>query len=123
MIKDLILKYKNVAFMCNTKNDFINFVEESSEEIEYSMGIGLGHNKRFVESKEYILDNHLKIPYNKKYILIRLKRNEGYDEYQFYSRDSNTYNMFNDWEKYKTINYSYLLRKQKIKKIKNKING
>ena len=121
MIKELILKYKNVAFICNNKNDFINFVEESTKEIEFSKCLVGGYENRFVEDKEYLLKYHLR--FNKMFILIIFVKKNGYDEYQFYSRDYLHYDMYTDWNKIEIIDYSKLLRKDKIEKIFKRISG
>jgi len=129
IIKDLILQYKMIAFICNNKNDFCNFVEESTKDIEYSKYlIGNGgvyvDKYKFVEDKNYIYKYHLR--FDKIIILIIFKQENGYDEYQFYSRNFYDYDLYKDWDRYEIINYSYLLRNDKIKniiyKMKNKMN-
>lgn len=119
MIKDLILKYKNVAFICNNKNDSITFIEESTKEIEFSKSLLGGYENRFIEDKEYLLQYHLRS--DKMIFLIWFKQDGGYDEYQFYSRELVDYDKYSDWEKSEIINYSQLLRIDKIKKLKNEI--
>jgi len=52
MIKDFILKYKNVAFLCSSKQEFIDFVDCATNEIVFSK-VG------YEEDREYILKNYL----------------------------------------------------------------
>lgn len=119
MIKDLILKYKNVAFICNNRNDFICFIEESTKQIEYSKGGIIGHDHRWVEDKDYLLKYYLR---PNKTIILNLLVNKGeYEEYQFYSREYGDYSKYTDWDRYKIIDYSLLLRFEKVKKLKNEI--
>ena len=40
MIKQLVLKHQYVAFLCNTKNDFLEFVDIATDEMKFSVIFG-----------------------------------------------------------------------------------
>ena len=120
MLKELVLKHKNVAFLCNSMDDFIEFINLATDEMVFSKT--LLNEVPFYENKEYLLKCHVEglkkggingKPYDGKlYALIIY-----HDEFQFYSRNYSESEMFGDWHEYEIFNFSLMLRKKKLEKI------
>lgn len=118
MIKELALKYKNVAFICHNRQDFIEFIDNSLSELEFSKTFPTAFNSyKFIEDREYILTGHLKSDNVKKLALIVTNDCHGYMEFQFYSRNYSEYDSYADWYRFKFIDYTKYLRKEKLIKI------
>jgi hypothetical protein len=118
MIKDIISKKGNYAFLCKDKNHFKVCVRQTHDEgIVFSKSIPFGGRdlEPFVEGYDYIIENYIKHLSDSN--VCALMKNTG-DEIQFYSRDLNNSDGFfwNDWE---VIDYTYLLRDVKLNNILN----
>ena len=117
MIKELALQYINIAILCKTCNDFLYFIDLATNEMIFSKT--LNEFDRFIEDKEYILNNYTKGLDNKEIIiLIDVKKYSNYTEFRFYSRNYSDYNIYPDWNIYKFIDYNIFKRKEKLKKLK-----
>ena len=111
MIKEFVLKYKKAAFLCNSQEDFIYFVDTAIQEMEL---IKIGDLKKGAMTKEHIIDYFMYKNTEKIYAIISL---ENSYKFYFYSRKYNNFEDYFDWKEHTIINFSILLRKDKILKI------
>lgn len=114
MIKDLVLKYKDVAFLCNSKQEFVDFIECATKEIIFS-------KTGYEEDKDYILNNYFNAEFY-SYSKNKIAK-KGY-EFQFYARNYEHWTNPNKyggeglhWEKFTIIDVTKFLRKQKLQKL------
>lgn len=143
MIKDIVLKYENVAFLCSTKQEFIDFVSCATKEIIFSK-MGWEEDKDYI-LKNYLYENsHLNGEVDNLFALIcyvdireftfsfphehsEKKILDKGKEFQFYARNYDHWTNPNkyggskglNWDRYTIINATKFLRKQKLKKLIN----
>ena len=111
MLKELALRHKNVAFLCHSMSDFIEFVNIATNEMTFSKTT---FGFTFYEDKEYILEHYIKhLDEYGAYALIVYDENE----FQFYSRRYSESEMYIDWSMFEILNFSQMLRKIKLEKI------
>lgn len=122
MLKELAIKYTEVAFLCNNKNECEEFIDIATTEMHFSKTIYTTNSKseRIVETKNYILNHYFDKDYkeHKYYCLIV---NAGY-EFQFYTIDYREEKYYHNWKNTTKINFSKLNRKAKLIKIKEDIS-
>ena len=143
MLKELVLRHQYVAFLCNSKNDFLEFVNIATDEMKFlkffgpsgSMSLsyfGLDDNKTYSD-KEIILAqaSPTNISYgigDKSYILIV---HGIYEHGQYYinNEDEFTFHSINEChldvytgknytaDNWKIFDSSLIFRKKKLEKI------
>lgn len=122
MLKELVIKYNKVAFLCNNKIECEKLVDIATTEMHFSKTIYRANSRseRMIETKNYILNHYFKSNYldHKYYCLII---NAGY-EFQFYTIDYREKDKYNDWNKFTIVNFTHLIRKDKLLKIKEDIS-
>jgi len=122
MIKELALQYNYIAIICKKYNNFLDFIDMATKEIDFSKT--LSEHDRFFENREYILKNFQKGLNKKETIaLIDVERYDNYTEFRFYCRNYSDYNDYPDWNMYKFIDYNILKRKEKLEKLKQICNN
>ena len=118
-IKELAIKYEFVAFLCNSQNEFIEFVNQATDQIFFSKTWFIDTH---IETKESILKNYTHT--GKSFAIIEIKKLDNKKEFRFYSRDYNKY--YIDYERvlpnYKIINFAKYQRKEKLMKINEKFS-
>jgi hypothetical protein len=122
MLEELVIKYNKVAFLCNNKIECEKLVNIATTEMHFSKTIYTTNSRseRIVETKNYILNHYFKSDYlDHKYYCIII--NAGY-EYQFSTIDYREKDLYDDLNKFKIINFSILIRKDKLLKIKEDIS-
>ena len=122
-IKELVLKYKNIVFICNSSNDFVEFVNQATSEIFFSKTFYKLY--KYHESKDEILRGHIHTGKSFALICTQDLTKYGYDgeiEFQFYSREYSDFDLYNNWSEYKFINFTKYLRKEKLKKLNEKFS-
>jgi len=118
MIKESALRYKSISILCKTYYDFLKVIDIATEEMIFSKTLKTD-NFRFFENKEYILENYQSFLNKKETIaLILVEENVNYTEFQFYCRNYSEYDSYNDWDRFKMIDCSIYLRKEKLKQLK-----
>jgi hypothetical protein len=131
MIRDIILEYTKVGFMCNTFDHFKLFIDNCKNEgIIFSKG-------RSIEEYDNIFEKYTKYIRSESYQgVIALvmydypvfvaKPEENKKEFQIYSRSITEYQIYlndsksdfyKDWHKFKMINYTEMIRDNKLKEI------
>lgn len=113
-IKDIILKYKKVAFICNSKDHFKYLIESfKNENVVFSKS---GH----IEPNDELFNRYTHHIYDDKIIaiiyVVNIPSQENY-EYQFYTRSFSEYDKYNDWNSCEIIDFSQLIRDEKLSKI------
>jgi hypothetical protein len=119
MIKELVYENKNVAFFCSTLEHFRELIVESKKE-----GIVFSKNGYIEEDfKRYEINlqegyPHVILMVSNSYIN-HIELQLFKDEIQFYARSYKYYDTYNEWDKYKIVNYTELLRDIKLKETLN----
>jgi hypothetical protein len=105
---------KAAAFVCNSKQTFIDFIHSACEEIEFKTL--LSQKTIYYHTEKLILEGHLPLydENDKIYALIIMYEN---NYYHFYSRNVKSYDAYKDWKEYTFFDYKKELRKQKLKKL------
>ena len=112
----MVDEFGSVAFLCNSKREFIDFINCSTKEMHFSKG-GYYH-----QTKDVLINDHSTMYADGDgiYALIYVSNHfDDFFEFQFYSRKYKDHNDYSDWSEYKIIDYSKLSRKKKLEKIYN----
>lgn len=119
MIKELLNENKNVAFLCGTLKQFRELISESRKEgIVFSK---TGYIEEDFKRYEINLQEgypHVILMVSNRYIN-HIELQLFKDEIQFYVRSYKDYDNYTDWDKYKIVNYTELLRDIRLKEILN----
>ena len=117
MIKESALRYKNISILCKKYDDFLKVIDIATEEMIFSKTLPV--KIRFFEDKKYILENYQSFLNKKGTIaLILVEEKINYTEFQFYCRNYSEYDSYDDWDRFKMIDCSIYLRKEKLKQLK-----
>lgn len=120
MIKELVLEYEKMVFNCHTNENLKQFIKLACKEIKFSKSF------IFKESEEDILETYTK---KNQSIAIIIYAEDCFDsekntdvagvtkEFQFYSRKLEDMEYYNDWNYFKFIDFTKMLRREKIKKL------
>ena len=117
MIKEIIEK-GSTAFVCDTFEHIKQFIEISKQEgITYQkMGWKESEDEDMFEKyTKFLSKKHSSIILVKKR-MIGMEFNVRF-EYQFYSRTYRDYNVYHDWNDYTLVNFTQILRENKINSI------
>lgn len=111
-IKKIVLKYKQVAFVCGSLKELEIFINDATKNILFNKA-GV-----FIEDKDYIIKHYIpNLVEGKCYALICLNynKNKKLEHFNFYARDSHV--KYSDWDQYTIVNYSKEIRKRKLKNL------
>ena len=117
MIKEIVGKYGSVVFKCSTSVTTISFVNDVTDEIEFTSTID--PTTIFTTSKEDIFERYLDNGLDNIYFLIQYNG----EEYDIYRRYETEYSgrlayYIREWtEEHVVIDYSSYLRKEKLLKL------
>jgi hypothetical protein len=119
IIKEIVSKKGNYAFLCKNHTHFKMCVKQAiNEGIVFSKTFGNWHkdpHPNYIEGYDYIISNYTKHLSDNN--VCALMKNTGY-EIQFYSRDINSNHGF-DWSEWEIIDWTSLMRDSKINEIIN----
>lgn len=148
MIKELVYENKNVAFFCSTLEHFRELIMESKKEgIVFSKTGYIEEDFKRYENNLHEGYSHIILMVYYRYHISRSLSDFAIEQYkngsktwlpfttpepftpdnfenykeeiQFYVRSYKDYDTYNDWDKYKIIDYTQILRDIKLKEILN----
>ena len=130
MIRHSVIKYGMVGFICQSLDHFKKLIDDAKEEEITFSKIG------FIENYDSLFEKYTKFVKKDDGGAIALiclasrmlESGESKNEFQFFSRSITDYQRFlrndgsdyyHDWEKFTMINYSEVIRDNKLKEILN----
>ena len=126
MLEKILEKYNYINFVCINKNEAYQFVDDITQFITFQI---TSSGKKFIQSPELIKSLYFKhlssVSNNIIYVLVCktiLSETPYIFEYRIYSRNQYDYDNYNDWDKFKEINYSNYLKTKKLLLLKAIIN-
>lgn len=119
-IKSLIDKHQNIAFLCDSNNQFRLLIENCKEN-----GIVFSKGGSFIEEYDDLYDKYIDHIHDNKPIAIIATSRDKLSQYrtlligetQFYSRSLADWDKYIDWKDYYLISYTELWRDDQLNKL------
>jgi len=121
MVKKILKKYDGLAFLCGSIKEFTDCYEFV---LENTISPNTITKKIKKENKKFMTKYHISKINGACYFILTKdfqKKNNNY--YIIDVKNHGDFYNNSEWIKYKIINFSKISRKNKLKKLKNKINA